>query len=296
VTSDARNERAAPAGGELEWERRFGPRVGLAALFAAAFIGGSFVLQLGTLRHSKNEADYLRSVHQHASAYAAGGILQFLALLFVAGVLWYLFRASKYRRAQTPKIALVLGIAGPVALAIVGAINPFLVKHYAAEFAALPTGSQTTQHAKDLLKGSGARTLGIVSLPAGLAFAFAMIMTNVNAMRTGLVSTFVGIIGVIGGLLFVLPLGPPQLLLFFWLISVAAVVLDRWPGGRGPAWESGEVEKWPSPRERRMAQTPQARGQGPGATRDGPEPEPEAQAPMPTRSSRKRKRKQGRKH
>ena len=95
---------------------------------------------------------------------------------------------------------------------------------------------------------------------------------------------------------------PPQVLLLFWLISVAIVLLDRWPGGRGPAWASGEAVKWPTAMERRgmtpgAAQGRQRRGRGPQPPDDDGEVvvEPENQ-PSQTRTSRKRKRKQGRKH
>jgi hypothetical protein len=299
VTSD---EQVRAADEELAWERLWAPRAGLAALGAAAFTVGSFFVQLPMLRdRTKNEAETLLSVHKHAAGFVAGGTLQLLAMLFIAVVLWYLYRAAKHRRPQTPSIALVLGIGGPVLFGVVGAISPFVVKHFAAEFAA--GANKSNQHAKDLVSGSAAQVFGIVSVPSGLALVFAMVMNNINVMRAGLVSTFVGIIGVIAGLLFVIPLGPPQLLLFFWLVSVGVVVLDRWPGGRGPAWASGMAVKWPSPAERRgqmagraRGQRPEATGQRPQATGSEPEPEPDLEPPGPSRTSRKRKRKQGRKH
>jgi MFS family permease len=303
VTPEERNERATPESeGQLAWEARLSPRVGIAAALGAIFVAASFLVQLPLLRdRTKNEADTLHSVHRHATAYVTGGLLQLVALLCVVAVLWFLYRATKYRREQTPVIALVLGIAGPLLFALAGAIGPFVIRHFANEFAA--SANQSNQHAKDLVSGGSAAAFSIITPAAGLAFAFSMIMTNINAIRTGLVSMFVGIIGVIGGILFVLPLGPPQLLMFFWLGSVAIILLDRWPGGRGPAWKSGEAQKWPTAMERR--------GVAPGAGRSGPRgrqaPEPEAK-PEDTqlvepprdsnqsRTSRKRKRKQGRKH
>lgn len=305
VTPEELNERATPdRDTQLSWEGRLGPRTGLAAVLGAVFVVASFAVQLPLLRdRTKNEADTLRSVHRHASGYVAGGLLQLAAMLCVVAVLWYLFRATKFRRPQTPVIALVLGVVGPVLFGIAGAVGPFVIKHYANEFV---TGvNQSNQHAKDLVGGGSAAVFTVLTPVAALSFAFSMIMTNVNAIRAGLLSTFVGIIGVIGGILFVLPLGPPQILLFFWLMSIGIVLLDRWPGGRGPAWASGEAQKWPTAMERR--------GMAAGATRSGPrrrqapqpsdgEPEdtrlvePADQPVSQTRTSRKRKRKQGRKH
>jgi len=294
ATSETHDGRPVSAGDQLAWERRFGPRAGAAALGGAMFIVASFVSQLSLLRvKTKNEADTLRAVHAHASGYVAGGVLQLVALLFLAVVLYYLYRAARLRRPQTPPIALVLGVVGPILFGIVGAIGPFVIRHFAMEF--VNGANHTNQHAKDLVSGGAARAFGIATLPTGLAFAFAVIITNINSMRAGLVSTFVGIIGVIGGLLFVLPLGPPQLLLFFWLVSMTVILYDRWPGGRGPAWETGEAMKWPTAMERRTAAAA-ARG-APSAPPAAEELEPgEQSSTAATRTSRKRKRKQGRKH
>jgi membrane protein implicated in regulation of membrane protease activity len=295
ATSEAHDGRPASAGDQLAWERRFGPRAGAAALGGAMFMIASFVSQLSLLRvKTKTEADTLRAVHAHASGYVAGGVLQLVALLFLAVVLYYLYRAARYRRPQTPTIGLVLGVAGPILFGIVGAIGPFVIRHYAMEF--VNGANHTNQHAKDLVSGGAARAFGIATLPTGLAFAFAVIITNINSMRAGLVSTFVGIIGVIGGLLFVLPLGPPQLLLFFWLTAMTVILFDRWPGGRGPAWELGEAVKWPTAMERRTgaaAGRAGARSPAPSAQEEEPAEQPSAAA---ARTSRKRKRKQGRKH
>jgi hypothetical protein len=302
VTNEERNERATPDRDEqLAWESRLATRVGLTSVAGAALVVASFAVQLPLLRdRTKNEADTLRSVHRHATSYVAGGLLQLLAMICVAVVLWYLFRATKYRRQQTPMIALVLGIVGPVLFGVAGAIGPFVIKHYAAEFVA--GANQSNQHAKDLVGGGSAAVFSIITPIAALSFAFSMIMTNVNAIRAGLLNTFVGIIGVIAGVLFVLPLGPPQILLFFWLMSVGVIVLDRWPGGRGPAWESGEAQKWPTAMERRGMAAGAGASRGRPANRPAAEPddtrlvEPADDQPAQTRSSRKRKRKQGRKH
>jgi MFS family permease len=307
VTPEELNEQATPEpSGQLEWEARVGKPVGAAALVAAGFVVASFVVQLPLLRDkTKNEAQTLQSVHRHASNYVAGGLLQLAALFCVVAVLWYLYRATKYRREQTQVFALVLSIVGPVLFAIAGAIGPFVISHYATEF--VNGANHTNQHAKDLVNGGSAAIFSILTPIGALTFALGMIMTNVNAIRAGLLSTFVGIIGVIGGILFVLPLGPPQLLLFFWLGSVGLTLLDRWPGGRGPAWAAGEAIKWPTAMERRGMTSGATRS---GARRGRPAPESRSEEPDdtrlvesegqpaggPSRTSRKRKRKQGRKH
>jgi hypothetical protein len=298
VTPEERNEQATPNGdSQLAWEGRLGPRIGIASLVGALFVLGSFATQLPLLRDkTKNEAGYLTSVHKHAGAYVASGLLQMLAFFAVAVVLWYLYRATKYRRPQTPPIGGVLGVVGPVVFGIAGAIGPFVIRHFAAQFVA--GADHSNKHAKDLVAGGSAEILNIVTPIAGLSLVFGMVMTNVNAIRTGLLGTFAGIIGVIGGVLYLLPVGPPQLLLFFWLVSVGVILLDRWPGGRGPAWASGKALKWPTAADRRGGAPRPVRQRGSELPAPVSEDEDSESGPAASsnRTSRKRKRKQGRKH
>lgn len=298
VTPEERNERARPDGGDqLVWEGWLGKRIGIVSLVGALFVLASFATQLPLLRDkTKNEAGYLTSVHEHATAYVASGFLQMLAFFTVAVVLWYLYRATKYRRPQTPPIGGILGVAGPVVFGIAGAVGPIVIRHFAAQFVA--GADHSNKHAKDLVAGGSGGLLNIITPIAGLSLVFGMVMTNVNAIRTGLLGSFAGIMGVIAGVLYLLPVGPPQLLMFFWLVSVGIVLLDRWPGGRGPAWASGKAMKWPTAADRRgVAPRP-----GRGRSRELPAPENgdsdgADSAPASTsRTSRKRRRKQGRKH
>jgi hypothetical protein len=122
------------------------------------------------------------------------------------------------------------------------------------------------------------------------------VMVPLRARRAGLLSPFMAILGVIAGVLLVLQLMPlvPIVLQAFWLGAIGALYLGNWPGGRGPAWDTGEADPWPSAAERRgLAPPREDRGDegedGGRGGNGGPPPEPE---PVPERpSSRKRKRK-----
>jgi hypothetical protein len=97
-----------------------------------------------------------------------------------------------------------------------------------------------------------------------------------------------GILGVITGALVVFQLtGVSSVIQAFWLGALGLLFLEKWPGGRGPAWESGQPEPWPSAAQRRgLVPTP---GQEEEPTLDTTPPEPE---PVPERpASRKRRRK-----
>ena len=81
----------------------------------------------------------------------------------------------------------------------------------------------------------------------------------------------------------------------FWVMALGFLFLNRWPGGRGPAWETGEPIPWPSAAERRAES---AGGEEGGAEAidppDAPEPEREVVPPVPHPVSKKRKRKRRR--
>jgi hypothetical protein len=66
------------------------------------------------------------------------------------------------------------------------------------------------------------------------------------------VSRFIGILGIVAGVVTVLfrGAGPIEA---FWFIAVGLMILDRWPSGRGPAWETGEATPWPSAMDRQRA-------------------------------------------
>ena len=119
-----------------------------------------------------------------------------------------------------------------------------------------------------------------------LGFAIGSVVIALNAMRAGLLTRTMGILGMFAGVSPML-LGIPQPLLPLWTAFLAPLFLGRWMGGQPPAWKTGKEEPWPSAaqvREERM----RARGQL-------AEPDPavveERVAAKPHPASKKRKRK-----
>ena len=106
-----------------------------------------------------------------------------------------------------------------------------------------------------------------------------------------------GILGAIAGALVVFQLaGVSAIVQGFWLAALGVIFLGRWPGGRGPAWESGEAEPWPSARQRQaQLRGDPPRGDPPPAdpSTDGApgtaDPEPVPDRP-PSRKRRKKRR------
>src|SRR3954454_21353199 len=273
---------------QLEWEARVGRIAGLSALVAAALIVAAIGYRIGALPHgADNVREFLPDVEAHKNAFLVSGILTGLGMLAFIPPLLYLYTVTRYRRAQLPPVTRVLLLLGPILFAVCSVWFQFRQAHAADQFAA--GAVKTKKHAEDVLRDSTTAVAGL-SLGASMATGLATVMISLNAMRAGLLSRFMGVLGVILGALFVLPLIASPVIQLFWLLALGALFMSLWPGGRGPAWETGEAVPWPSPQ----------RGLQPADEEPQPEGEPEqaeaeADVRQPTpRAARKRKKKKPR--
>ena len=272
---------------QLEWERRNGRWAAAAAALSIVFLIAGTAYRLAAVPAADNDRELLRLIDEQGSDFVISGVLQGLSLLFLAGVLVYLYRVIRHRRPEMHPVALVVGVLGPVLLASGSVLLQLDRIEAADEFFA--SGSRTEGRAEDQL-----REVSVASQVTGgagqLSTAIAFVLIGLNGLRSGVLSRFMGVLGVIIGGLYVLPLVPGgQLILqVFWLGALALLFLDRWPGGRGPAWETGEPDPWPSTAERR----------GLGSPPEEPDPEAaraeQAEQPVEPAARKKKKRKKRR--
>ncbi|MDQ3742245.1 MAG: hypothetical protein M3389_15005, partial [Actinomycetota bacterium] len=216
-----------------------------------------------------------------ASVLAALGILG--ALL----ALTYLFRAA---RARMPEIGRAVGWSIAAALAIypLGVLLSQVGSWIA--FADFADASERTAAAAKDLRTEGVAGAGLLLETLGaFAFALSFVLVSLNAMRVGLLTRFMGILGVIVGALAIFQLDAPQVVRGVWLIFLGLLISGRYPGGNPPAWETGRAEPWPSQqqlRERREALRAEHRADEPAGE---PEEEPAAK-PHPQSKKKKKKR------
>jgi hypothetical protein len=261
--------------------------------------------------------DFLLSVNDSPGSLIAAVGLQAAAALCLIFAFFYLFRATIHRGPEIPRWFVYLVLIGPAMYAVAQVIGAIVQIDVAEQFAdgaysfpdADPSEDPNLRQcpairgdlgegcAEELLRDNSSGAAVALGLAGSIATAFLFVMLPLRARRVGLMSPFMSILGVIAGVLFVLPLlpGVPVVLQAFWLGALGLLYLDRWPGGRGPAWESGEPEPWPTAAERRgeaaaEGAEPAATAREPARASEGePEGEPEAARQRP--SSRKRKRK-----
>jgi hypothetical protein len=289
---------------QLAWEARAGRPAAVAA-FAAAVVSFTAGIYLQAALGGIPDADeYLREAAREPSHFIISGVLLAIGSLLVIPVLRYLYRATKHRRPELPPTALYLGILGAVTLAVTQIWRYIEVTNLADGFFPFePADDAATlsdpddyaeavdpeRAAEKEIREALPPALQGIGLGGSLALAFSFVMISLNAMRVGLLSRFMGIIGIFVGVLLVIPL-PVQIIQLFWFAALGFLFLGKWPGaGRGPAWEIGEPIPWPGAADRHAPDEPLEDEDDEDQAPEPDEPD-EPQTPRPASRKRKKKR------
>jgi hypothetical protein len=248
---------------QLAKERRFGRVAAVAAVASgtALYVGGIWSQSVYADRPDNNDPAELRYLDRHSGEILASAIVQAVGMLLLAVVALHLYRAMRARRPEEPVVVAVMGVYGPVALALVTVARAVALGVIAGDFADRST--QTLGAADDAFHDPALLIPQYLGISAVLALAFWLVKGSLDAMRVGLLSRFMGVLGIALGPAFVLGFG--SLILPIWLIALGVMFAGFWPRGLPPAWESGESLPWPSP-QRARAESPAAQ---PDGGRDG---------------------------
>ncbi len=227
--------------------------------------------------------------------------------LFAGGfALRFLIRAARHRKPEIPAFLPTAVLIGALVLGIVTVVVTVIRLENASDFLA----AQDRSPAAFEELGSGLPgPVSSILLFALFVLAFAYVYGALNAMRVGLLTRFMGVLGIIVGAALILGSVLPfagsgfPLVQAFWLIGLGLIYLDRWPGGVPPAWSAGEARPWPTQlqlREARDRERLEREGAAPSAEPDPQPPSEPLDAPGATEphapprahpSSRKRRRK-----
>jgi hypothetical protein len=302
---------------QLGWEARWRARAGGAAIVAGVLIlGGQIASNIALrdlprvtlvegLRNALDngaqtkvglKAEQVVFLSDHAASLILSALATALGTAALGAALVYLFQAAKFRRVETPSPTRLLAALGAGLAAVGGVVQQIVLVLNAHDFA------QAADHSRDAVKDvlQSAWVLG----PATLQFlgtavlGVAIIIIVLNAMRSGLLTRFMGVLGMIVGGLTIFPrISPLPVVPAFWMVALGVLLLGRWPNGWPPAWETGEAHPWPTQQELREAREREHGTDGGGASAvaidEGDEDEAAAAEATgrPHSSSKKRKRK-----
>jgi len=289
----------------LQAESRDRRRAAVVAGLAALFTLGAPLLARAVIGTDPTDNALTRALVQadNRGAILGSAALSVLGLLGITHLLDFLLRATRAREESVQPYVRPLVLIGGIGLAlfsgVLQVVTSIRLEHWATH------GTQTWE---ELKQASDYGPLVFVGIAAQLAFAFGFVLVSLNAMRAGLLTRFLGYLGVISAVLFVLAVLPLPIVQAYWLGAIALLLWNVGGAREPPAWQAGEAVPWPSSaelREQRVRAAEARRGGGAdepavvegeetsasaaaGGERDG-EPAAAGAEPSPAAARRKRK-------
>lgn len=211
-----------------------------------------------------------------------GGIINALGLLGLALTISFLYRAAKARRPESSPVTRITALVGGILAAVGGVAYAIILSAKSHDFVSLH--AQTYLQANHLVSNAAVAGLQYAGLIGSLLLAISFVLVAMNAMRVGLLTKFLGYLGMIAAAssLFLIGSAPALLVEVFWLMAVAYLLAGRWPSGDPRAWITGQAEPWPTAAEVRE-QRQRATGKGAPAGKAAGTKTPPQRAQAPTK-------------
>jgi hypothetical protein len=284
---------------QLLYESRTRMRQAVIAATAGILLVAAAALQL-TGPHTKvNELTLdLITAHKRFPIDIIGAVINGIGLCALAATLVYLLDVTRARNPEVRPWIRWMVLVGGVLAGISGVVYAIVIAGKADTF--VSQGSQTYEQANHLTSAPGLLALPFIGQASALLLAVGFVLVALQAMRVGLLTRFMGYLGIFTGILVLFPIGSPvPVVQGFWLLALAYLFSGRWPNGVPPAWRSGRAEKWPSSAELREQRMKASGRGGGGGGRAKPTPKqparetvaaPAAQRTRAATGKRKRKR------
>ena len=245
---------------QLLYESRVRNRQAAVAIVAGVLLIVASVIQLGGPHTSVDELTQdLLTANKRFPLDLIASIINAIASIGIAWTLVFLYRATKARNAEVRPFIRWLAIVGGGLSAVAGVIYAVIVAVKVHQFAT--TGSQTYDQATHLTSGAGLLVLQLSGQLAALIVAVSFVLVCMQAMRVGLLTKFMGYLGMFAGALVLFQITQIPVVQLFWLVATGYLISGRWPTGIPAAWRTGRAEMLPSGAELR-AQRAAARGGG----------------------------------
>ena len=190
-------------------------------------------------------------VGKHPTVPIVGAILYGVGSLAIFFAIAYLFRATRARRPGMPQIALILAAVGSVGFGIGRAVSE--IARYLGAHSFVSAADKTNSAATDALSPTATLVGQLIWETSALALGFGIAIISLNAMRVGLLTRFMGVLGVIVGVAVapILPIDQQGIIRVFWLAALGMLFLGRLPSGTPKAWATGQAEPWPTQQQLR---------------------------------------------
>ena len=204
-----------------------------------------------------------------------GGVINALGLLGLALTLTFLYRAARARRPESSPATRITALTGGVLAAVGGVAYAIILSVKAHDF--VSQGARTYLQANHLVSNAAVAGLQYAGLIGSLLLAISFVLVAMNAMRVGLLTKFLGYLGMVAAAasLFLIGSAPALLVEVFWLLAVAYLLAGRWPGGDPRAWVTGQSEPSPTTRPKCASNASgRPEGQPLRASRRAPGPRP----------------------
>jgi len=297
---------------QLDWEARHRTRAAIAAAIAAVGILGGQILEqvidggapapplLGALQklaapgtiydQPTAQVAYAQYLSDHAAELIASRALAGLGFVGLAYAVTFLAAATRARRPQFARWAFYVPMVSAVVFAVAWVAGG---AGRVADANGVVDGEGTIGSVQDVGASGITEVSRVLLTPAALALTVGLVLVSLNAMRTGLLTRFMGALGIVAGVLQVIQYGAAlPLVQTFWLAGLALLFAGRRPGGDPPAWRTGRAEPWPSAQQAAAARREQQQGEPPPDAHPEP-PRERERAPAgarPATAKRKRKR------
>lgn len=261
---------------QVRYEAGLRPRYAGLAVLAGILIVIQAVIQVTGPHTTVSELTLdLITAHRRFPLDVIGACVDCVGLLVLAATLSWLHAIARARNPQIRDLVRWLVVVGAILSGVMAIAYSVFIAIKANQFVA--HGNQGYLEASALTSGGLVTVLPVLAQLGSLLLAAGFIWTALNAMRVGLLTRFMGYLGVFAGVLVLIPIGSPvPVVQGFWLVALGVLLAGRWPNGAPPAWETGEAVPWTpmsQPRERPARQAPRqrtTRRQLEGAARGAP--------------------------
>ena len=244
----------------VEYEQRTRVRQAAIAGIAAVLLIAAPLIGLGGLHTSVDELTLdLITIHKRFPLDLVAAAVQTIGLIALALTLNWLSNATTSRNPEIKPFIRWLAVVGAVLFGVGVITNEIVASVTAHDF--VSSGNQTYVQANHLTSGGLITVLPLLEQLGALMLTGGFIWISLNGMRVGLLTRYMGYVGVIGGALVLFPLVPIPIVQCFWLAGLAVLFAGRWPTGTPPAWTSGVAVPWPA--------SPQAAARGERRPRGG---------------------------